>query len=133
MNKEEIVLSLIDKLLNTSNEVKNEKKESNILWSNFIGKFVILRWYDSGVHFWKLEYASTWLYRLSDSRRLWGWTAKEWISLSAVAIYGIKESSYTKICTIVPLIEITDNRISEIIPCSDEAINIIKNFPTYNP
>lgn len=137
MNKEELILSLIDKLLNnniSNNESIVEKKEdNNLLWSSLIWKYVILRGYDSWVHFGKLEFASTWLYRLSDSRRLWGWTAKESIWLSWVAIYWVKESWYTKICPTIPLIEITDNRISEIIPCSDEAINIIKNFTIYNP
>ena len=131
MDKEKLLLMLVEKLLWT--EKTSEIKEDNVLWSEFIWKYVILRGYDSWVHFWKLELAKKWLYRLSESRRLWGWTAKESIGLSWVAIYWIKESSYTKICPIIPLIEITDDRISEIIPCSDEATKIIKEFEIYNP
>lgn len=133
MNKE-LMEKIIEKYLlweTTNNEVVNT--DNNILWSEFIWKYVILRGYDSWVHFGKLVFAKKWLYRLEDSRRLWGWTAKESIWLSWVAIYWVKKSERTKICPVIPLIEITDEKISEIIPCSDESIKIIKEFEIYNP
>lgn len=133
MNKEEIVLSLIDKLLNSTSNNEVKKEDNNLLWSSLIWKYVILRGYNSWVHFWKLEYASTWLYRLSDSRRLWRWTAKQSIWLSWVSQYWIKESDYCKICPTLSLIEITDNQISEIIPCTDESIKFIQEYPVFNP
>ena len=113
--------------------IEVEKDQEQVLWQEFIWKYVILRWYDSWVHFWKLEKAQKWYYVLSDSRRLWGWTAKEGIWLSWVAIYWVKPSNYTKVCVTIPLIWITDERVSEIIPCSEDAIKIIKEFEIYNP
>ena len=119
---------LIEKLLSllVSDDTKNINTSE--LGSIHIGKYVILRGYDSGVHFWKLEFAWKWLYRLSDSRRLWRWWANESISLSGVATYGLANKTDVKICPMIPLIEITDDRISEIIPCTDVAIKSIKNY-----
>ena len=134
MNEKIIETILLKYLWINDNEKQSiQSEDNNILWSENIGKYVILRGYDSWVHFGKLVFAKKWLYRLEDSRRLWGWTAKESIWLSWVAIYWVKKSDYTKICPTIPLIEITDDRISEIIPCSDVAINIIKEFEIYNP
>lgn len=130
---EKLLEKILDKLLFSENKTSEIKEEENILWSENIGKYVILRGYDSGVHFWKLVFAKKWLYRLEDSRRLWRWTAKESIWLSWVAIYWVKKSDRTKLCPTIPLIEITDDRISEIIPCSNKAIKIIKEFEIYNP
>lgn len=132
MNKE-LMEKIIEKYLLWETQKDIVIEQDNILWSEFIWKYVILRWYDSWVHFGKLVFAKKWLYRLEDSRRLWGWTAKESIWLSWVAVYWVKKSDRTKICPTIPLIEITDDRISEIIPCSEEAIKIIKEFEIYNP
>jgi hypothetical protein len=49
-----------------------------------------------------------------------------------VALYWLKEND-SKICWEIPKIEITDERISEIIPCSDEAVKSIKSVKEYNP
>jgi len=44
----------------------------------------------------------------------------------------LAEREEVKICTTIPKIEITDKRISEIIPCTEEAIDSIKNYPEAN-
>lgn len=129
--KKELILWLISELFSENKETSDEVK--NILGSENIGKYVIIRWYDSWVHFGKLELASPWLYRLSDSRRLYRWWAKEGISLSWVATYWLAVREEVKICAVIPMIEITDNRISEIIPCTSESIKSIREYPEFKP
>lgn len=128
MNKEELVLSLIDKLLNntSNNESIVEKEEESI----FLWKYIILRTRNAWVHFGKLAYANNWFYRLENSRRLYYWeTANKWISLSEVAEYGITDKS--KVCKLLSVIEIIEKEWWEIIPCSDIAIKSIQEKLDY--
>jgi len=122
-----LIEKLLDKLLDSPTE---HTGDSSTLWSENIGKYVIIRWYDSWVHFWKLEYASQWLYRLWESRRLRYRYAKKGIWLSSVALYWLKNES--KVCWELT-IEIVDTRISEIIPCTKEAVESIKSQIEYTP
>ena len=125
----DLLKKLISLALNTEWETSTAKsKTSNVLWSLFIWEYVILRWYDSWVHFWKLVYASTWLYRLADSRRLWRWWCKQGVWLTDLAQFWLADRSEVKVCATIPLIEITDNRISEIIPVAKNVIDDFKNY-----
>ena len=127
MNKEEIVLSLIDKLLNSSdsdNKRDSEKSESVFIW-----KYVILRCRNAWVHFWKLEHAKGWVYRLAESRRLYYWNNNQWVTLSETALFWLKDNS--KICATLDLIEITEKEGAEIIPCVQIAIDSIKSKKDY--
>lgn len=128
----DLAMKLVKMVLenNTSGDSKGEE-DNNILWSESIWKYVILRWYDSWVHFWMLEYASKWLYRLSKTRRLWYWDNINWLWLSSVAMNWLSDKS--KITCELPLIEITDDKISEIIPCSKKSITNIQKMKEYNP
>ena len=128
--EKEMLLKLLSLLLEKES-TPTAVTSNNPLWSENIWKYVILRWYNSWVHFWKLEYASPWLYRLIDSRRVWYWKCKQWIALSSVALYWLHSDS--KICWTIPRIEIIDDKISEIIPCSQEAIISIQWLSEYNP
>ena len=89
--KQELIEKLINKLLESDIDTKIKTSENSELWSAMLWKYVILRGYDSWVHFWKLEYVSKWLYRLSESRRLRYRFAKKWIWLSSVALYWLKD------------------------------------------
>jgi len=121
--KEQIIEKILEKYL-----LWEDTQTKTIKWQEFIWKYVILRWYDSWVHFGILEKVEEDYYVLSESRRLWRFWAKKWLALSWVAQYGLADRSEVKICWIVPLIWITDSRISEIIPCSEVAIESIKNY-----
>ena len=125
-----MIMDLI-KLLIQPTELGTSDISANDLWSEFIWKYVIIRWYDSWVHFGKLEKAIKWDYILTDTRRLWYWKCKQWIWLSSVAQYWL--SSDSKITCALAKIQITDERISEIIPCTDEAIKSIQEQPEYIP
>lgn len=132
MNKEELVLSLIGKLLKSSDNISNtieEKSESVLIW-----KYVILRCRNAGVHFWKLEYVNNWVYRLSESRRLYRWRIKDqnWVSLSELAEKGI-DTEYSKVCIELKLIEITERDWWEIIPVNEWVINSFKDIEVFIP
>lgn len=132
MNKEELVLSLIDKLLNSGGNTaisSTEKSESVFIW-----KYVILRCRNAGVHFWKLEYANDWVYRLSESRRLYRWRIKDQngVSLSELAEKWI-DTEYSKVCIKLNLIEIIEREWWEIIPVNELVISSFKDIEVYIP
>ena len=70
--------------------VKNTAAESG-LNSFAIGQEVIIRTYSAGVWFGHLKEKSGNEVILTEARRMWSWWAKESISLSGVALHGIKQ------------------------------------------
>jgi len=124
----QLVWLLIKEENNTLSEIKDNWKISN---NEFIWEYVILRWYDSWIHFGKLEKAEKWNYILTNTRRLWYWKCIKGLWLSSVAQYGLNEDS--KVTCALRKIKITDERISEILPCTDDAIESIKNIKEYIP
>lgn len=97
--------------------------------SPMIGKYVIVRCRDAGVHAGVLESTNGRECVLSDSRRLWYWKpANGQAFLSGVAAYGLDSSS--KIGAPVK-IHLTEN--CEIIECSDVAKTSISGAPNYAP
>ena len=70
--------------------MKNTAAESG-LNSFAIGQEVIIRTYSSGVWFGRLKEKSGNEVILTEARRMWRWWAKESISLSGVALHGIKQ------------------------------------------
>jgi len=87
------------------------------------GRAVIVRARDAGVHYGKLvayEGRTVWL---TNSRRLWSWTANSGIALSGVAMSGVNKSK-SKVDVFVPNITILD--ACEIIDASPEAAKSIE-------
>jgi len=125
--KTELLEKLLEKYLLSEDNKETTKTEYN----EYIWQYVILRWYDSWVHFWSLEKAYKDNFILSNTRRLWYWNCKKWIWLSSVAQYWLADNS--KITCALDKIQITDKRISEIIPCTDEAIKSIQDQKEYIP
>lgn len=102
----------------------NQKSESSGL-NMMIGKKVIIRTYSAGVWFGTLSQKYGNEVILSNARRMWSWWAKEGISLSAVAVNGIKQGD-SKIT------EAVDNvwlEAIEIIPCAESSIKSIEDSP----
>jgi hypothetical protein len=85
--------------------------------NRMIGQQVIIRTFSAGVWFGKLEEKAGNEVILSEARRMYKWWAAESISLSAVALHGIKESE-SKIVQAVPSVWL---EAIEIIPCSVKA------------
>ena len=105
-----------------------DNNDSQVIGEDFIGEYVILRWYDSWVHFWKLVKARKWYYVLEESRRLWRFWNKQGIWLTDLAQYWLADRDEVKICATIPKIAITEDRVSEIIPV---ATKMIKHFKEY--
>ena len=90
---------------------------------NWIGKYVIVRCHDAGVHAGVLVAAEGRSCVLRDARRLWYWKpAENGAFLSGVALYGLDEAS--KVGEPVEIF-LTEN--CEIILCSDAAEKSIRS------
>lgn len=90
-----------------------------------IGKKVIIRTYSAGVWFGVLDQKSGNEVILKDARRMYRWWASESISLSAVALHGIKQDK-SKICEALPSVWL---EAIEIIPCSGIAVKALEGAP----
>lgn len=94
-----------------------------------IGKFVIIRTHSAGVHFGILTEMSAdgKLVKLTESRRVHYWDGAA--SLSQMAIDGIKNANKSRVSVALPEILLTES--IEIIPCSENAIENLKNQPIW--
>ena len=91
--------------------------QSSATLNSMVGKQVIIRTYSAGVWFGTLSEKSGNEVIISNARRMWRWFAAESISLSAVALYGIKEDK-SQIAEAVPSVWL---EAIEIIPCSEKS------------
>ncbi len=94
----------------------------------YVGKYVLIRTYASGVHLGYLkEYDPETRHAfLTETRRLFYWEGA--FTLHAVAINGIKDG---KMPITIPEIMLSDTL--EIIKCSEIAEENLKNFPVHQP
>ena len=101
--------------------MKNTAAESG-LNSFGIGQEVIIRTYSAGVWFGRLKEKSGDEVILTEARRMWRWWAEESISLSGVALHGIKQNK----SRIAGAIDSVWLQAIEIIPTSSEAAESIR-------
>ena len=87
-----------------------------------IGQEVIIRTYSAGVWFGRLKEKSGREVILTEARRMWRWWAKESISLSGVALHGIKQEK----SRIPGAVESVWLEAIEIIPISGKAAESIR-------
>ena len=87
-----------------------------------IGQEVIIRTYSAGVWFGRLKKKSGDEVILTEARRMWRWWAKESISLSGVALHGIKQDK----SRIAGAIDSVWLQAIEIIPISGKAAKSIR-------
>lgn len=93
-----------------------------------IGKYVIVRCRDAGVHAGRLVSYEGREAILEDARRLWYWKpAGGKAFLSGIAVAGLDAAS--KVSCAVPRIILTEN--CEIIECTAEAAKSISGFQEY--
>lgn len=90
-----------------------------------IGKEVIIRTYSAGVWFGVLKQKAGNEVILTKARRMYKWWAKESISLSGVARYGIKQDD-SKICGELDSVWL---EAIEIIPVTGNAAESIRTAP----
>ncbi len=119
---ESVVAALVNKaLLNTGEPGSNAR----VGLSAMVGKKCIVRTYSAGVWFGEVVEKSGNEVILKDARRMWKWWAAESISLSAVAIHGIKQDQ-SKIVELVPTVWL---EAIELIPATDKSITSIEGAP----
>ena len=87
-----------------------------------IGQEVIIRTYSAGVWFGRLKEKAGDEVILTEARRMWRWWAKESISLSGVALYGIKQEK----SRIAGAVESVWLQAIEIVPISGKAAESIR-------
>ena len=101
--------------------MKNTTGESG--FNSFaIGEEVIIRTYSAGVWFGRLKEKSGKEVILTEARRMWRWWCKESISLSGVALHGIKQEK-SRIAGAVDSVWL---QAIEIIPISGTAAESIR-------
>ena len=90
--------------------------------NSFIGQEVIIRTYSAGVGFGRLKEKSGDEVILTEARRMWRWWAAESISLSGVALHGIKQDK-SRIAVAIDSVWL---QAIEIIPISGKAAESIR-------
>lgn len=128
MNIEELTIAQVKEVTQFINSGTNPAPGDESL-NNMINKKVIIRTYSAGVWFGTLTEKAGTEVILSIARRLWRWHAAESISLSGVAIYGIKPDR----SIITPAVENVWLEAIEIIPCTTKSINSIEGAPDAEP
>lgn len=93
------------------------------------GKQVMIRTYDAGVHFGKLEDArdgqGSFAVRLSNSKRVYSWTGAN--SLSQLSVEGSKKTD-SRISVTVPTLFLKAIEIIEMMPDADANLRAIKTW-----
>lgn len=97
--------------------------------NKMIGKYVLVRCRDAGVHCGVLESYNGRQCVLTEARRLWYWKPKTGAFLSSVAEVGLDSSS--KVGEPQRRIHLTEN--CEIAQCSTEAEGSIRGQSNHNP
>lgn len=123
MNIDDLTYGELKQIANIFN---NQQKET--LDNKMVGKYVIVRCRDAGVHSGILESHNGRECVLTESRRLWYWKAAKGAFLSAVATEGITDES--KIGREIPRIHLTEN--CEIIECTKDAEESIRSKESHN-
>ena len=124
MNLDELTIGQAKQLANLFNNSKNQDGINDFL----VGEYVIIRTYSAGVWFGKLDKKVGNEVILKDARRMWYWKAKQTISLSGVAKYGIDDDE----SKIVEAIESVWLEAIEIIQCTKIAIESINGAKNVN-
>jgi hypothetical protein len=104
--------------------------ESGSLCNELIGKPVIVRCRDAGVHFGYLASQKDRNVTLRSSRRMWRWWAATQMSLSAVAEFGLNLEKDLRINNELGFIALLD--ACEVIPCSQECVDSFAKVEPYN-
>lgn len=119
MNIDDLTLKQIKEI--QSLNLGNNSNQSNGGIQYGLGKSVIIRTHSAGVWFGTLSQKAGNEVVLTNARRLWRWWAKESISLSGVANFGIIEEK----SKIAPAVEGVWLEAIEIIPTTEIATKSI--------
>ena len=121
MNINELTIGQVKELTN----IFGNQTQSTVGLNTMIGKKCVIRTYSAGVWFGEIAEKSGNEVVVDNARRMWQWFASESISLSAVAIYGIKHDK----SKIAPAVDSVWLEAIELIPASSKAIESIEGAP----
>ena len=93
--------------------------------NSLVGKKCVVRTYSAGVWFGEIVEKSGNEVIVKNARRMWQWWAAEGISLSSVALHGVKHDK-SRVVEAVPAVWL---EAIELIPASDKAIASIEGAP----
>ena len=129
MEKVTIDMSTLVALLTAASPAKdaNATPVESTVQDQLIGRYVIVRCHDAGVHAGFLESRSGRECVLTQSRRLWYWKCKKSAFLSGVAVYGLHSDS--NVGAEIERICLTEN--CEIILCTKAAQKSISEMPEH--
>lgn len=104
---------------------QQQQQQQTASLNSMVGKKCIVRTYSAGVWFGEVAEKSGNEVIVKNARRMWKWWAEEGISLSSVALHGIRQDQ-SKIVEPVPAVWL---EAIELIPASDKAIASIEGAP----
>ena len=132
--KEDLLMKVLEMMLDSDSSPGEDKtltpsNESN-LGESLIGKPVIVRCRDAGVHFGTLVGFSGRAVEISDSRRMWRWHSASENTLSGVSRCGINQEK-SKIQGVIAGSMILPEAC-EILPLTNQAAGSIISALVYN-
>lgn len=101
--------------------------------NGMIGKYVLVRCHDAGVHAGVLESHNGRACVLTEARRLWRWAVKQGDFLNGIALHGLTKERggfRTALGEAVERLHLTEN--CEIMLCSPEGEKSIREWPVHN-
>ena len=96
--------------------------------NGMIGKYVIVRCRDAGVHAGVLEAHAGRECVLTEARRLWQWRVAKGDFLNGIAVAGLAADS--RIGAAVPRLHLTED--CEIIECTPDGERSIRDYAVHN-
>ena len=116
----------------TINDVRYVREDSVIAPILSDDNYVIVRCRNAGVHAGTLVSRKDGIVRLENSRRLWRWWSK--FTLSGLATEGPLSSKMKqqKYACVLPLLDLTESDVCEVIPCTAEARDAIRAVPEHS-
>lgn len=124
--KELLLNKIVEKIVDES--PNNDPKNSDSIFSGYLGKRVIVRTYSSGVFYAILKDFKGENAILDDSRRIWKWVGAS--ELTDLAVNGIKNKSESKIS--IPLDRRLVLKVVEVLPCTKKCIENIDSIPNWS-
>jgi len=121
LNEMRPFLPLVEALLGYSIE---EYQGCSPVVQDWIGRIVVVRDNDAGVHVGELEFANipAKFARLKNARKIWEWEGA--LSVHGVAAKGIVDGR------LAPMVEgVISTYVVEIVVCSEHAANQLLNWP----
>ena len=125
MNINDLTIGQAKELAALFSGAQSQQQQQTAGLNNMISKKCIIRTYSAGVWFGEVAEKSGNEVIVKNARRMWKWWAAEGISLSSVALHGIRHDQ-SKIVEPVPAVWL---KAIELIPASDKAIANIEGAP----